>query len=118
VATSPTNAFLVEFSVEADRKNFCVGDVCWPLARAGDILEYRCAAATSSTGYCASNPSGGSEVVISSGGPFVTNARLTINLATGKFEGIASGQQGDRARVEYLSKTSGTCSPRQDPRAK
>ncbi len=105
------DAFLMRFSVQPDRRKFCVSDSCWPLVRNGDLLEYRCPPATDPTGNCAPYPLSGGGAPVSSAGPFLRNERLIINLTTGQFEGEASGSVGDIGPREYSSRIAGTCVP-------
>jgi hypothetical protein len=104
-------AFLNGFSVQPDRKKFCVGDVCWPVTRKGDVLEYSCSRAANADRYCAPYPLSGRGALVSTAGPFLSNVRLSINLTTGQFEGEASGSVGDIGPRDYSSKIAGSCVP-------
>ena len=111
---SPNDSILTPFTIKASRREFCVGSACWPLISSADRLEYLCPP-VGANGYCAA-----AFPIVSSAGPFIDNERLTINLSTGRFEGLASGTVGDRSRTSYTSQLAGICividPPRSNPR--
>lgn len=88
--------------VEAGGGRFCVDGGCVPLTRQGaSTLEHHCLLPEA----CAIPTD-----VVSSGGPFVSQLDVIVDLASRRFELRAAGEAGDLARRPYLDQHAGVCS--------
>jgi hypothetical protein len=102
----PTDLPTNEFVVTADRKTFCVASDCRILSVPDRThRQFRCGELEMDH-KCFSNP-----LIVSSGGPWIYEEHIVIDLTARTFEGEASGERGDRARVTFDRKFNGACQP-------
>jgi len=104
---SPATGLPIDtFVVGADRKTLCVESDCHTLSAPDRThRQFRCGEFEVEH-KCLSNP-----LVVSSGGPWIYEMHIVIDLTARTFEGEASGEEGDRARFLYDRKFSGACQP-------
>jgi len=103
-------AFTTEFSVDLTTKVLCDRAYCMPLTRAdANGLAFDC-----SPGEMACNlrQMKGSEIVLSTAGPFVQDDHLSIDRRTGAYRRTTAGSVGDRAARAFSAAYSGRCEVR------
>jgi hypothetical protein len=103
-------AFTTEFSVDLTTRVLCDRAYCMPLTRADpDGLGFDC-----SPGEMACNLRGmkGSEIVLSTAGPFVRDDHLSVDRHTGAYRRTTAGSVGDRAAKPFSAAYSGHCEVR------